>query len=93
MKETCGSYIELMQRKIDGEISSAEEEKLTKHLALCPNCRADFKAFQQLDRSFLETKLLSPPLELKDYVMTEINRLQENPKVVEQKKVFQLIRA
>lgn len=91
MKEKCRSYLELIQLMIDGEINSAEEENLTKHLAVCPTCRADYQAFQQLDQLFVETKFISPPEELKGCVMTEISKLEETKKASEQRRVFQLI--
>lgn len=72
MKDKCASYIELMQLQMDGELNSAGEEALKNHLAVCPTCQADSKAFQRLNQLFLTAEPLTPPVEIKDSIMTKI---------------------
>lgn len=94
MKDKCASYIELMQLQMDGELNSAEEEALKKHLAVCPACQADSKAFQRLNQLFLAAEPLTPPAEIKDSIMTKIMNMtvettKEKTVVNKKKNLFQ----
>ncbi|MFH1675691.1 MAG: anti-sigma factor [bacterium] len=61
-KANCNKYKILIQKRLDGEISPKENEKLNEHLASCPDCLDEITGFQTVERLLKET--FDEPLEV-----------------------------
>lgn len=68
----CVEYIEMMHRKIDGELSELETKRLEKHLQQCPACLEDYQSFQEMNDLFQGVEMIEPPLELQQMIMSEV---------------------
>ena len=66
----CEKYAELISRSIDGDLSSAEEEELNRHLESCADCRSLLKDLKDI-RGF-GFELSEPPDGLKEKIMAKI---------------------
>jgi len=52
----CCYYKELIQRRLDGDISAEENEELNGHLAECDGCREEFVSFASLQNMMAKTR-------------------------------------
>lgn len=77
----CAKYLQLMQEKMDNQLSEIEEKMLNKHIASCTVCAKDNQAFDQMTSLFQEISMEEPPVELKEMVMSEIASM-EIPRIV-----------
>ena len=72
----CAKYLQLMQNKIDDQLSEIEEKMLNKHLANCTACAKDYQAFEQMTSLFQKISMEEPPAVLKEMVMSEIASIE-----------------
>jgi hypothetical protein len=74
----CGWYRKMLQLNRPGELSAREAEKLARHLGSCPECSAEFKKIQAVDRMVDKLRSRAPVLEHPDAmleaVLAEIRR-------------------
>jgi anti-sigma factor RsiW len=52
----------MMSLSLDGMLDAAGEDRLQRHLASCPVCRAQWQAMQQISTLFGESAMVGPPL-------------------------------
>lgn len=67
----CLKYEELISAMLDGELTSAEENELTEHIAHCASCRKMYETYKEVFSSFQDV-MQEPPAELKENVMSAI---------------------
>jgi len=66
MSDNCEKYTEMIQQKMDGELSTSGEAELSRHLSSCDACRDDMEAIEHAVELFtavegsLEVPELSP---------------------------------
>ena len=58
----CRKIQEYFSAYLDGELSEVQEELVSRHLGLCPRCRREYQAWQQLwDALAAEAPVHAPP--------------------------------
>ena len=75
MRQDCEQACRMMQKKLDGTLNADDMRLLQSHLAQCPQCRADYDAFSQLEEAL--TGALVPrevPEEFSVRVMEAVRR-------------------
>jgi anti-sigma factor RsiW len=74
---SCGEFEFLIMRKLDGEISPADDARLSEHLATCPSCTKALDEFSKLASATSGVRLKEPPPEAFDIYWDRVeNRLE-----------------
>ena len=73
----CREYELLMMRRLDGEITPAEQERLDRHLQSCPSCRKAFDEYSRLLTATAEVEMREVSQEEWDIYWSRVyNRLE-----------------
>jgi anti-sigma factor RsiW len=73
----------LMSLSLDGMLDAGGEQRLQRHLAVCPVCQAEWQAMQQISTLLGESPMVGPPL---GFAIRVERRLDERTKT--QRRVF-----
>lgn len=73
----CEEVVELMQRELDGDLDSLEQERLREHLARCPDCAVLFSRLQKLSSELEQLPRVVPRYSLVDAILPQLERLEE----------------
>lgn len=68
----CQEVMELMQRQLDGDLNSHEEEELFAHLAHCEDCVQMFERLQRLSDELTQLPKVVPPYSLVDAILPQL---------------------
>ena len=72
MMNLCSEFELLISQKLDNELSETEEYLLNEHLQTCVDCRTLYQELDSLHQT-LSSFSVSPPLDLHDQIMKQIN--------------------
>ncbi|MCD6451494.1 MAG: zf-HC2 domain-containing protein [Acidobacteria bacterium] len=62
----CDQFEVLISGYLDGELSKEDEERLLRHLEVCPKCRNSLEELKRLKEVASKMKLTEPPKEIWD---------------------------
>jgi hypothetical protein len=68
----CQEVMELMQRQLDGDLDTQEEDELHAHLARCLDCVQMFERLQRLSDELSQLPKVIPPYSLVDAIMPQL---------------------
>lgn len=68
----CQEVMELMQRQLDGDLNSHEEDELHAHLAQCADCVQMFERLQRLSDELTQLPKVVPPYSLVDAILPQL---------------------
>lgn len=73
----CKEFEVLLSAYTNGELSSEEIESVERHLAVCPDCKASLKNFQEVRQQVLSLKDAMVTVDITDTVMTKIKGIKD----------------
>lgn len=68
----CQEVMELMQRQLDGDLNSQEENELHAHLSNCLDCAQMFERLQRLSDELTQLPKVVPPYSLVDAILPQL---------------------
>ncbi|MDR6880049.1 anti-sigma factor [Bacillus sp. 3255] len=68
----CQEVMELMQRQLDGDLNSQEEDELHAHLEYCLDCAEMFERLQRLSDDLTQLPKVVPPYSLVDAILPQL---------------------
>lgn len=71
----CEEVIELMQRFLDGDLSSREELHMLQHLEACPECTGLFERLKALNGELAQLPRVVPPFSIVDSILPKLEEL------------------
>lgn len=71
----CQEVMELMQRQLDGDLNSQEEDELHAHLAYCLDCVQVFERLQRLSGELAQLPKVVPPYSLVDAILPQLDEI------------------
>ncbi|MDU0202232.1 anti-sigma factor family protein [Paenibacillus sp. MAH-36] len=73
----CQEVMELMQRQLDGDLNSQEEDELHAHLAYCLDCVQVFERLQRLSGELAQLPKVVPPYSLVDAILPQLDEIDK----------------
>jgi hypothetical protein len=73
----CQEVMELMQRQLDGDLNSQEEDELHAHLAYCLDCVQVFERLQRLSGELAQLPKVVPPYSLVDAILPQLAEIDK----------------
>ena len=72
----CEQYWDLISGSLDGALTQEEQQRLDRHLAQCPQCRALWQQLSELGPELME--LETPPADFADRVMAQAAQTEQD---------------
>lgn len=76
---SCEEALEMMQRKLDKDLTPAEEAALNTHLSHCTSCLTEWRQYERLSHLLDELPKVTPPRSVMDQVALAIKREKKRP--------------
>ncbi|NOV03535.1 anti-sigma factor family protein [Paenibacillus planticolens] len=73
----CQEVMELMQRQLDGDLDSQEEDELHAHLAYCLECAQMFERLQRISGELAQLPKVVPPYSLVDAILPQLDEIDK----------------
>ncbi|SYX82485.1 anti-sigma factor family protein [Paenibacillus alvei] len=69
----CSEVMELMQRKLDGDLNDSEQHLLTEHINHCPACSEMARRLERLHTELVQLPKIEPKFSLVDAIMPALD--------------------
>jgi len=69
----CSEVMELMQRKLDGDLNDSEQHLLTEHINHCPACSEMARRLERLHTELVQLPKVEPKFSLVDAIMPALD--------------------